>query len=454
MKSQFRHHFKTTLYLTSFFLLLSVLFSLVPVEALCLSLISREDKINEALHVSMQQASLSFSDMADMETDSAKKKIYAENATLFQNYTYRADKLARVDAYYEKYYIMTEHFHNMWEVTDTMVALLCEHYYLDKLTDEDKVTDALINCYLAVVKDRYATYFSAEDNDVYHSQLSGEYVGIGISVVKRTDNYIQVVSTFLGSPAEKAGILPGDVLVAVDGEDIVTLGYYQTVAKVRGEIFTDVTLSIERNEVVFDVTIKRDKVTEQSVFWEMQEIDGKKIGNIQITQFDEHTYVKFVDAVETLEKNGAQGFVFDVRDNPGGLLQAVLAVTEYILPQGDLVFIDRKDSTVAFSSVLAYVGATEKNKAYYHKAINHQIDLPMVVLCNENTISAGELFTASLKDYGVADIFGKTTYGKGTGQTGKNLMLDASVLNMSTFYYRSPVSPNYEGIGVVPLQKS
>ncbi len=358
-------------------------------------------------------------------------------------------KLNQVEAIFEEYYI--GEYKPYSEVGTEVLQLLIEHVELSEVTDVDEATTLFIGAYLDALGDKYAYYYDSEAFDDYTSDSRGEYVGIGISVIITEDNYIEAITVFKDGPADKAGILPGDILTKVDGEDIAELGYYESIDKVKGEINTRVNITLLRDgeEMTFDVI--RDKVTEITVDYEMKE---GNVGYIHITSFDDKTYDQFVAAYEELVSAGAEGIIFDVRNNPGGRLDAVVAVVEYILPDGPIVHMQYKNkaNNYSISSVLQY-------NPYYiftHKyEKNHQIDLPMVIITNGNTASAGELFTSSLKDYKVATIVGATTYGKGVGQTSFNLKdingkEDGSAVTITYFYYAPPYSENYDGVGIAP----
>ena len=358
-------------------------------------------------------------------------------------------KLNQVEAIFEEYYV--GEYKPYSEVAADVLERVVEYYKFEEVTDVDMATMIFIDSYIDVLGDRYAYYYDARSYDEYVSDRSGEYVGIGISVVITEDNYIEAITVFRDGPADKVGILPGDILTNVDGEDIAELGYYESIDKVKGEINTTVKITVLRDgeELTFDVV--RDKVTEVTVEYELRE---GNIGYIHISSFDDKTYDQFYDAYKALVDAGAEGILFDVRNNPGGNLDAVVAILEYILPDGPIVHLEYKDpkSNYTISSVLDY------NPFYIliHKYVkSHQIDMPMVIITNGNTASAGELFTSSLKDYGVATVIGTTTYGKGVGQTGFSLKdingeKDGSAVTITYFYYAPPFSENYDGVGILP----
>ena len=359
------------------------------------------------------------------------------------------NKLNQVEEIFEEYYI--GEYKPYKEVDDEVINLIIENVDISKIDNVDDATTVFIGAYLDVLGDKYAYYYDAEAFEEYNEDSEGEYVGIGISVVITEDNYIEAITVFKDGPADKAGILPGDVLTKVDGVDMAELGYYESIERVRGEQGTTVKITLLRDGEELEFDVVRDKVTEITVEYELMQ---DNIGYIRITSFDDKTYDQFYQAYNELSAQGAKGLLFDVRNNPGGRLDAVVAVLEYILPEGNIVHMEYKDSSrnYSISTVL------QCNPLYFlfHKFFeDHKIDMPMVVLTNENTASAGELFTSSLKDYSVATIIGEKTYGKGVGQTGFNLKdingkADGSAVTITYFYYAPPFSENYDGIGIEP----
>jgi carboxyl-terminal processing protease len=374
-------------------------------------------------------------------------------------------ELAIVDYGYETRYVGA--YRTMASLAKDMTDILVSSFYLDRLSDESSATDALIYCYMSAVGDRYASYYNEEEFAAYMADNAASYGGIGVTVTQLQSGYVEVIAVTPGSPAEEKGLAIGDLIVAVEGEDFVVLGYTAAINKIRGENGTDITITVERNGERFDVTMTRKTLTEYTVTYKMLATD-EKIGFVRISQFDEGTFGQFRDAITALNTAGAEKYVFDVRNNPGGRLDAVLAVLDYILPDGTgtpLIRMQFKDETVSYNSVFEYIDGSDDLEALYADAKNHQITAPIAVLANGYTASAGELFTSCLSDFGVAEVIGTTTYGKGTGQSGFYLTdyyayvadgeqemtyYKEALVNISTFRYSPPISDNYEGIGITP----
>ena len=356
------------------------------------------------------------------------------------------EKVSRVQVYYYNYYVGT--FRSVEECTEEIFDTITEMKGIRTVTDTEGATGVFIDVYVRLMGDYYGYYYPPTDYSDYTDDINGEYTGIGVSVLVDKDGYAEILNVFPGSPAEEAGLLPGDKIVAVEGEDFATIGYQNAIDRIRGATGTTVTLTVSRDGTSRDVTMPRRPVTEITVESRMLDAD---IGYIRILSFNERTYEQFVAAHRDLDAEGATSYVFDVRYNPGGTLNAVVAILEYILPDGPIVHLnykdDRNDVTIdtIFDITTNYMDGNQR--VYYE---GHEIEEPLVVLANGSTASAGELFTSSLADYGVATVIGETTYGKGVGQTSFYIGNDGAAVVMTVFYYDPPTSPNYDGVGITP----
>ena len=315
---------------------------------------------------------------------------------------------------------------------------LYARYYVGEI-DIDEVAEGAAEGIVAYMGDKYGDYHNAEEYAEIMEGYSGEFAGIGVSVVLNYDYYaIEILQVMNNSPALEAGLQPNDLIVKVGGEDIVSVGYNEAINRIRGEVGTEVTLTIARGDdysEVFDVTLTRRKVEEESVTYELIGIDGlfRPIAYVRVLDFNHLTPDQFIDAVgECIGEHKVHGFIFDLRDNGGGELNAVVTMLDALLPEGPIVRIQYKDG---------------EEKVYESDA--RYIDEPIVVLVNGNTASAAELFTAALRDYGKAIVVGETTYGKGTVQS-LIPFSDGSAVRVSTSMYLPPFSDNFEGIGVKP----
>lgn len=314
------------------------------------------------------------------------------------------DKLAEVDAYYRSLYVGE--------------------------LDNEALTDSMLDGYIYGTGDKYAYYLDKEEFAAAMQDNSGEMVGIGVQVIY-TESLIEVIMVMPDSPALEAGIEPGDIIVTVAGESVAELGYYAAIDKMLGEAGTTAEFTVLRGNETIDYSIVRRQVTAVSVMSRKLESDPT-IGIVKILQFDLGTPAQFKDACEELMADGVTRFIFDVRYNPGGDLTAICEVLDYLLPEGPIVRI--KDN------------AGNEEAEYSDAAF---LDVPMCVLINESTASAGELFSSALQDYDAAELVGTVTYGKGTMQTVIPLA-DGSGFGISTAMYYPPYSDCYEGIGVQP----
>lgn len=295
--------------------------------------------------------------------------------------------------------------------------------------DSTKVTDDTITGYMKGLGDKYGCYLDAQDYKSIALSNSGQGLGIGVNVVKAADGCIKVVSVIDSSPAQKAGVKVNDEIISIGGEDVKSAGYGNAINLLKGSEGTSVTFTVLRDGKSLQFTVVRQKYTLQSV-------QSKTIGNlgyVKIIEFDSNTSAQFSQQVDSLVNSGVKGIIFDVRNNPGGLLEAAAPMIDKIVPAGPIVRAKYKDGTM---------------KTLYTSGPS-QINLPMAVITNQNTASAAELFTAALKDYGKAKSVGVKTYGKGTMQEILDLN-DGTALDLSVAYFYPPKSDNFEGKGVTP----
>jgi carboxyl-terminal processing protease len=305
--------------------------------------------------------------------------------------------------------------------------------------------DALIKMYVMQTGDDYAYYWNEEEYSDYIKEMNGEGVGVGILVNYLEDKgAINVLFVHPNSPAEEAGLEPGDLIVSVGGESVAELGYDNAVGKVRGGEGTQVTLGVVKNDgTSVTLTATRRQFTTVSVISKM--LSDNKTGYIRLLQFDGTTTDQFAKAYIELKNQGAEHFIFDVRDNPGGALDSVMGVLSFLVGDGvPLIEISDKqgNSYTENSSRETYCGGK------YINAEKHSGKT--VVLTNGNTASAGELFTACMHSYSNDVItVGMKTYGKGVMQ--RNFPLpNGGVVKLTYRWYTAPGVENYNGKGLFP----
>lgn len=325
-----------------------------------------------------------------------------------------------------------------------------ENYYdaIDR-TDKTAVTDAVIDSYVRATGDPYSFYRTPEASDEFNSDMSGKFGGIGVVIEYDHNNEsITVSSILLDSPAEAAGFKVGDVIVGVDGQRVDDIGYLNAVNYVRGEIGTDVAVTVLRDGEEITLTATRAEVVESVVDYAITE---EGYGYMLITDFKSITYQQFVEAYDELERAGVKGIIFDLRNNPGGYVSSVRDVLSYLLPTGNLIMsCHYKTGEPTLLNSIDDVHPTTGETS------DHTLTLPAVVLCNRYTASSAEIFTSVLRDYndtGLVNvtIVGEKTYGKGIMQSGLYYSAtDPSTLTFTSAYYNPPSGVNYQDIGITP----
>lgn len=322
---------------------------------------------------------------------------------------------------------------NLYSSLKTIEALI-EKYYLKDI-DEQAVIDGAIDGYVSALGDPYTEYIPADEMEEYTENIMGNYVGIGIYMVQNTEkNVIQVLTPIKESPAEAAGILPGDIIVAVDGVEYS--GEEMTTASnsIKGEEGTKVKLTILRGTETLDVEITRSKINTNPVIAEKLE---NNIGYLEISSFDEGTAEEFKTKYESLKEQGITSLIIDLRNNGGGLVDEALQIADYIVPKGKelLITVDKNNNEV--------IEKAEEDVL---------IDMPIVVLVNENSASASEILAGALKDLDEATLVGTTTYGKGVIQQVLSLR-NGSGLKVTVEEYYTPNRNKIDGVGIEPDEK-
>ncbi len=298
--------------------------------------------------------------------------------------------------------------------------------------DENAMGEAMLDAYISATGDMYAEYLNAEEYAAFFEERAGEFVGIGVSIVNSQIDIgglkysvLEVISVYKDSPALESGVEVGDCIMYVnDGEELVlvnSLGYTRSLDVMLGDSGTEANFVVFRpsgesyEEIEFKIT--RRKVETESVTWRVSETDSR-VGIVNITSFDGTTAPQFESSVEALKKLGCEKFVFDVRNNPGGALDAIEAVLSYFLSEGDVLIHTEYSTGEKYTDYVRVKRYEEKYSGFdvTKEDIGKYKELDCIVLTNENTASAAELFTATLRDYSIAKVVGGTTYGKGCMQ--------------------------------------
>ena len=309
------------------------------------------------------------------------------------------------------------------------VQEIIETYFIDDY-DEDTLADGAASGMVDATGDEWSYYLSADEVAAYEESMANAYVGVGITITEDAEaGGMRVEEVVSGGPAEEAGIRMGDLLLAVEGEDVLTLGIDGTRNLVRGEEGTHVNMHFSRNGTEYDVSVERRSIETPVVTGELLD---ENIGYIKIDNFDERSAAETIACGKDLIGQGAEALLFDVRFNPGGYADELVKVLDYLLPEGDL-----------FRSV-DYAGREEVDTSDASC-----VELPMAVLVNEDSYSAAEFFAAALQEYEWATIVGSQTYGKGNFQTAFYLS-DGSMVNLSIGKYYTPGGKSLSETGVTP----
>ncbi|WP_286030257.1 S41 family peptidase [Anaerotignum lactatifermentans] len=307
---------------------------------------------------------------------------------------------------------------------------MLDTYYVEDY-DKELAEELMYTGLVAGVGDPYTYYLSADSLAEQVEKNSGHFVGIGVEIYAGDDGYIVVSSVTPGGPAEAAGILAEDKITEVDGESITGKTAADVSALVKGEEGTDVTLTIFRESTgeVLEKTVTRQDIQVQTVSWRMMD---DNIGYISITNFRENTYNQFKEALDTLEAEGMEKLVLDLRNNTGGLVKSAHEIGEELLPEGIMVYTMDKEGN--------------REDTLCDDVYN---DVPMVVLVNGNSASAAEILAGAIQDTGRGELIGTTTFGKGLVQRLFTLP-DGSGLNVTIQKYYTPNGTSIHGVGITP----
>lgn len=310
------------------------------------------------------------------------------------------------------------------------IEALINAYYLDEI-DGQQVEDTMYTGMVAGLDDPYSVYYSKEELESMEEATAGEYSGIGATLSQDPETKeISVVSCFTGTPAEEAGLLPGDVITGWNGSPVSDMELSELVSKIKTDPDEHLTLSIERDGEELEVELTRRAVEIPTVEYEMLE---DQIGYIRLLEFDEVTAQQFEDAMSDLEIQGMEKLIIDVRNNPGGVLQTVCDMLDQLLPEGMIVYTEDKNG----------------KRTEYTSDEEHQFTKPLAVLVNGNSASASEIFAGAVQDYGIGTIVGTTTFGKGIVQKIFYLS-DGTGLKLTVAKYYTPKGHDIHKKGIRP----
>ena len=312
------------------------------------------------------------------------------------------------------------------------IEAVINQYYLDNI-DTEQVENQMYKGLVAGLGDPYASYYTAEELQKMQESTAGQYVGIGATLTQdKNTGIISIVRCFEGTPSEQAGLLPGDIIYKLNDTEVTGMDLNTVVTMIKTEEGATIRLSIARDGETdyLEFDVERQEVKIPTVTYKM--LEGKT-GYIAITEFDTITEEQFNTALAELEAQGMEKLIIDLRNNLGGVLQTVCNMLEQMLPEGLIVYTENKDG----------------ERTEYKSDGKHQFQKPLVVLINENSASASEIFAGAIKDYGIGTLVGTTTYGKGIVQRIVNLD-DGTAVKLTIAKYYTPNGNDIHGKGIEP----
>lgn len=308
-----------------------------------------------------------------------------------------------------------------------------DDYYLNEI-DNDKIQNGIYKGMVDSLGDPYTVYYNSEEYKQFTSSSSGTYSGIGVAVSQNvTTGAITIVKTFKKGSGEKEGMKPGDVIYKVEGKKIEGLELSKVVSMIKGKEGTFVKVTVLRDGKEIEFNLERKKLEVDTVNYRMEDRSGKKIGYISVSEFDEVTASQFKSAISELSKEGMEGLIIDLRDNPGGLLDVTCEMLDRMIKKGLLVYtVDKYGKRVDED-------ATDSDS----------FDKPVAILVNGNSASASEVFSGAMKDYKAATLVGTKTFGKGIVQSIVPFG-DGTAMKVTVSKYYTPNGVNIHGTGIEP----
>ena len=336
------------------------------------------------------------------------------------------------------YDVVQSNERNQGAVTDSFVqkAKYIEETVKESYTgdiDDEQMEEYMYKGMMASLGDPYSAYYTSEEYEELTTETTGSYEGIGVVMQQDVNTgEVKVVRCYEGAPGEKAGLLPEDVLVEVNGESVSGMELSEVVDKVKSsqDQVAHLTIAREGESEYLEIDVHLEEVNIPVVQSEMLE---DNIGYIALYEFTEQTEPQYMEAFEALKDQGMERLIIDVRNNPGGLLTSVCDILEDILPEGLIVYTEDKN------------GEREE----YTCDGENELDIPLAVLVNGNSASASEIFAGAIQDYSKGTIVGTTTFGKGIVQS-LIPFNDGTAIKTRTAKYYTPSGKCIHGTGIQP----
>ena len=312
------------------------------------------------------------------------------------------------------------------------LAAYAQVYYYDDM-NLGELQDGMLEGLIDGLGDKYSVYYNEEEYKELQLSTTGQYYGIGAGLTQDLDTMVvSITKVYKGTPSEAAGLRNEDIIISVDGVDGTSMEVSELVKLIRGEVGTTVHLEIYRPETgeYLDFDVERADITLPSVDYALLD---NGIGYLLIDAFETDTAHQFELAVEDMMAQGMQALILDVRYNPGGMITSVVDIADAILPEGLIVYVEDKAG----------------NRQDFMSDGDTYMDMPIVVLINEDSASASEILAGAIKDYEYGTLIGTTTFGKGIVQTIFPL-LDGDALKLTTAKYFTPNGNYIHKVGIEP----
>uniref|UniRef100_A0A7C5U2P9 S41 family peptidase n=1 Tax=Fervidobacterium nodosum TaxID=2424 RepID=A0A7C5U2P9_9BACT len=310
------------------------------------------------------------------------------------------------------------------------------HYYEINKVNFDKLIDSAIDGMVKGLGDDFSYYYPASQMTEQQIEMEGQYGGLGIEVTYDSDNKaVKVISPMYGTPAWRAGLQPGDLIVGIDDQPVSEMEYMEAVNKMRGKPGTEVKLTIKRGKDIIEVKIIREIIQIIPVKSGTTNFNGKKVGYVLLTKFNEPVPGELQKALKKLYDQEIEALILDLRNNPGGLLDVAIQVSNYFLDPGKII-----------------VSVKDRNGKITDRYIsqgNNYPKVPMAVLVNNGSASASEIVAAALKDNNRAILVGQKTFGKGSVQRGFPLSNGGTVF-LTIAHYLTPAGKDIHRVGIEP----